>query len=980
MSTMLNEVFLGDETKLVDILIDNASFSRTAIQRIQDRAEQLVIRVRETRLEKSYLDAFLHQYDLSSDEGILLMCLAEALLRIPDKATIDKLIHDKITQADWKDHFAKSESMLVNAATWGLMLTGKILSSQKLIAKSGEPFIRRAIAHAMKILGTQFVMGQTIQEALTRSRPLEAQGYLFSYDMLGEAARTQHDADRYFRSYENAISKITGSGGISIKLSALHPRYEIAHRDTVVPYLTDKLLQLSLQAKKQGIGLTVDAEEAERLDISLEIIKAVFCHPELKTWEGFGIALQSYQKRGFYLIDELAELAHSQQKKLMVRLIKGAYWDAEIKNAQVKGLEGYPVFTRKTATDVSFLACAKKLLSYENAFYCAFATHNAYSLAAVLEMAGLRRDFEFQCLHGMGYTLYDQVVGPKHLNIPCRVYAPVGGHEDLLAYLVRRLLENGANTSFVNRIIDEKIPVSEIIMDPVQKLRNTQDKPNPHIPLPRNLYSGRKNSMGINLANDDEVKKLYAQLKNPTYEKVIAEKIDVETVINNAENAFVTWETTPVETRAQCLKKAADLLEERMPQFMSIVIDEGKKTIPDAIAEVREAIDFCRYYAEEALKHLAKPENMPGPTGETNQLFMRGRGPMVCISPWNFPLAIFMGQVTAALITGNPVIAKPAGQTTHIAMSAVSLLHEAGIPKNVLQLCPISGKLIGSKIVADNRIKGVIFTGSTETAQQINQTLANRTGAIVPLIAETGGQNAMIVDSSALPEQVVQDVITSAFMSAGQRCSALRVLFLQEDIADKTIEMLKGAMQQLTIGDPKLISTDIGPVIDEAARKTLQEHVEKMKKEATLIYQLDIPKNLKDTFFAPVAFEIKALSQLTREVFGPVLHIVRFKSNELDKVIEAINHTGYGLTMGIHSRIDETIHYIQKRMKAGNIYVNRSMIGAVVGTQPFGGEGLSGTGPKAGGPHYLLRLCTERTLTINTTAAGGNASLMSLGE
>ncbi len=1005
MSKILNEAFLGDEKILVEKLISAATLSPDSLNHIRQKAETLVTQVRNTRLNQGGLDAFLYQYDLSSNEGIALMCLAEALLRIPDKTTVNKLIRDKITKADWEDHLGKSESLFVNAATWGLMLTGKIISPTEkdshvlhktlktLVKRGGEPFIRKTMAHAMKILGNQFVMGQTISKALKRSEPLEKQGYLFSYDMLGEAARTMKDADRYFNAYQKAIEKIgeatagkspiTGSG-ISIKLSALHPRYEYAQREEIISYLTKKLLELALHCKKVNIGLTVDAEEAERLDISIDIIKNVFASPELKDWEGFGLALQSYQKRGYYLIDDLAEFARQHKKKFMVRLIKGAYWDGEIKNAQVKGYEGYPVFTRKTATDVSFLACAKKILSYSDAFYPAFATHNAYSLAAVLEMAKLNNvtQFEFQCLHGMGYTLYDQVVGKNKLNIPCRVYAPVGGHEDLLAYLVRRLLENGANTSFVNRIIDEKIPVSEIIMDPVKKLSETEQKPHPSIPLPRNLYgTSRANSKGINLTNPDDIKKLYENLKNPSYEKVDASHLDPETILQKAHGAYEHWEMTSVEHRAACLDKAANLLEERMPQFMSITIEEGKKTVPDAIAEVREAIDFCRYYAQQAREHLGKPQDMPGPTGETNQLFLRGRGPVVCISPWNFPLAIFMGQVTAALVTGNPVIAKPAGQTTHIAMAAVSLLHEAGIPKDVLQLCPISGKLIGSKIIPDNRIKGVIFTGSTETAQQINQTLANRSGQLVPFIAETGGQNAMIVDSSALPEQVVADVITSAFMSAGQRCSALRVLFLQDDIADKTIEMLKGAMETLKIGNPRELSTDIGPVIDNAAKKTLEDHIEKLKheKRAKLIYQIALAdEHAKDSFLGPVAFEIDNINLLTREVFGPVLHIVRYKAKELDKVIESINNTGYGLTMGIHSRIDETVQHIASRMKAGNIYVNRSMIGAVVGTQPFGGEGLSGTGPKAGGPHYLLRLCTERTVTINTTAAGGNASLMSL--
>jgi RHH-type proline utilization regulon transcriptional repressor/proline dehydrogenase/delta 1-pyrroline-5-carboxylate dehydrogenase len=1025
---LLDQYYLADETSTVENLIQAATLSADALSRISETAEKFVKQVRETRLTQSGLDAFLYQYDLSSDEGIALMCLAEALLRIPDKDTIDKLIRDKISQGDWEEHLGKSESLFVNAATWGLMLTGKIVSAnntkgltntlKKLIARGGEPFIRKTVAHAMKILGKQFVMGRNIEEAVKNASVYEKRGYSFSYDMLGEAARTQKDADRYFAAYQNAITYLnqSKSGEISVKLSALHPRYEFTQKEIVIPFIIERLLALSKQAQKSNISLTVDAEESERLDISLQIISAVFSHPDLKNYEGLGLAVQSYQKRAFYLIDELAKLADSQQKRLRIRLIKGAYWDTEIKNAQVKGFSGYPVFTRKMATDVSFLACAKKILNYSNAFYPAFATHNAYSLAAVLEMAGDKKDFEFQCLHGMGYTLYDQIIGKNNLNIPVRVYCPVGGHEDLLAYLVRRLLENGANTSFVNRIIDQEIPISEMIVDPVAKLKSLTRKPHPHILLPRDIYGPtRKNAMTINLSSHTEVEKLMIEMKkfeNKIYtshatassiekasgnkrdivspqnnQKIIGTLIeataeDIALTLNRSEKAFTEWEMTPVEIRATHLEKAADLLEKNMPELMQLVVSEGGKTIPDALAEIREAIDFCRYYADEARKHFAQPINMQGPTGETNQLFLRGRGPMVCISPWNFPLAIFMGQVSAALVSGNSVIAKPAMQTTLIGMRAVTLLHEAGIPEEVVQLLPASGKLVGSLVIGDPRIQGGIFTGSTETAQQIQKTLANRQGPIVPLIAETGGQNAMIVDSSSLPEQVVQDVITSAFMSAGQRCSALRVLFLQEDIADKTIEMLKGAMEELKIGDPHLLSTDVGTVIDPQAKKTLEEHVVQMTQKAKLIYKINLPSTLppSDSFFAPIAFEIKNIQQLTKEVFGPVLHIIRYKSSELDKVISDINNTGYGLTMGIHSRIDETVQYIAKRIKAGNIYVNRNMIGAVVGVQPFGGEGLSGTGPKAGGPHYLLRLCTERTLTINTTAAGGNASLMSLEE
>jgi RHH-type proline utilization regulon transcriptional repressor/proline dehydrogenase/delta 1-pyrroline-5-carboxylate dehydrogenase len=1028
---ILNKNYTTDETEIIKTLLATATLPSETLATIQVTAEQLVINVRNTRLKQGGLDAFLYQYDLSSDEGIALMCLAEALLRIPDSETINKLIRDKISHADWEEHLGKSESLFVNAATWGLMLTGKIMSAEeinasglskvlkRLIARGGEPLIRKTVAHAMTVLGKQFVMGRTIHEALKRAHEYEQRGYLFSYDMLGEAARTMEDADKYYKAYQKAIQSVskatqgkdpfTGSG-ISVKLSALHPRYEFAQRDYVVPFISERLLQLAVQAKQANIGLTVDAEEAERLSISLEIIQQVFCDPLLNGWEGLGIAIQSYQKRGFYLIDWLAELAHSQKKRLGLRLIKGAYWDSEIKNAQVKGWSGYPVFTRKIATDVSFIACAKKILSYPDAFYPAFATHNAYSLAAILAIAGHRRDFEFQCLHGMGYTLYDQVVGKNNFNIPCRVYAPVGGHEDLLAYLVRRLLENGANTSFVNRIIDETIPVSEIIADPVAKLATQAIKPHPNIPLPCDLFGAhRKNSKGINMSDPLELATLMSAMqplavkqyqayaiKPDGNKRIIYSPIDnrrslgflyetpaadINIVLLIADRAFQAWEMTPVNQRALFLEKAADLLENRTAELMSLLIREGGKTLPDALAEVREAVDFCRYYAMQAREHIDQPQTMPGPTGESNQLFLRGRGPMICISPWNFPLAIFMGQVAAALVTGNTVIAKPAMQTALIGMAAVQLLHEAGIPKDVIQLLPASGKLIGNQLIPDDRIKGVIFTGSTETAQQINQTLAQRNGPIVPLIAETGGQNAMIVDSSALPEQVVADVITSAFMSAGQRCSALRVLFLQEDIADKTIQMLIGAMAELKLGNPQFLQTDIGPVIDHGTKKTLEEHFHHMQKEAKLLYQVPLHDDAQyGSYFAPCVFEIKNLQQLTREVFGPILHIIRFRSYELDKVINDINATGYGLTMGIHSRIDETVHYIAQRIKAGNIYVNRNMIGAVVGVQPFGGENLSGTGPKAGGPHYLTRLCTERTLTINTTAAGGNASLMSISD
>lgn len=1031
----ITKAYHQDETECVEHLIKEATLPQPALDRIAATTRKLVSEVRKRRLERGGLDAFLYQYDLSSTEGIALMCLAEALLRIPDTTTVDHLVRDKVATANWAAHVGQSESFFVNAATWGLLLTGKILGNgqppthplrsglKRFLERSSAPVIRQATKQAMKLLGHQFVMGETIADALKRARSSEKKGYRFSYDMLGEAARTQKDAERYLTAYRDAIDAIgkesNGRGviegpGISIKLSALHPRYEFANREEVLASLVPKLLALATQAKSYNIGLTVDAEEAERLDLSLDIIEAVFCNSALSGWEGFGLAVQSYQKRALPVLDWLTHLARRQKRRLMVRLIKGAYWDSEIKNAQVKGLNSYPVFTRKSSTDISFLACAKKILAAPDAFYPQFATHNAYSFAAVLEMAGSRRDFEFQCLHGMGYTLYDQVVGPAHMNLPCRVYAPVGGHEDLLPYLVRRLLENGANTSFVNRIIDADLPLEDIIADPVAKVRQLAVKPHPQIPLPCDLFSNeRRNSMGIDLTAEDELTHLTEQmvaaskqrwtampiingveehgspraLLDPSDKQRVAGEVceatpeQVDSALKHAVKAAESWDRQPVATRAACLDKAADLLQQRMPEFMAIAVREAGKTLADAIGEVREAIDFCRYYAAQARQEFAQPLVFPGPTGESNQMTFHGKGVIACISPWNFPLAIFTGQVSAALVTGNAVIAKPAEQTPLMAAAMVRLLHEAGIPKAVLQFLPGRGEVIGARLVSDPRVNGVVFTGSTETARAINQSLANKQGPIATLIAETGGQNVMIVDSSSLPEQAVMDVISSAFNSAGQRCSALRVLFVQDDVAPKIIEMLKGAMAELKVGDPARLDTDIGPVIDEDAKAMLDAHLERMSKEAQLLYQVKLPSETANgTYFAPCAFIIDDIKQLKREVFGPVLHIVRYAEKDLDKVIASINDTGYGLTLGIQSRIDGKIEYIKKHVKVGNVYVNRNIIGAVVGVQPFGGEGLSGTGPKAGGPNYLHRLCTERAVCVNTTASGGNASLLCIGD
>lgn len=1033
---VMNQAYRRDEAECVNTLIQATTLSDAMWQEIQKNAKTLVEQVRAERVGKGGLDAFLMQYDLSTEEGIALMCLAEATLRVPDSETVNRLIQDKITAADWQAHCGKSDSYFVNAASWALMLTGKILNPQQtnghyfipVLRRLGEPVIRQAVAQAMRILGKQFVMGRTIVEALQRSKKDAKQGYRFSYDMLGEAARTQVDAERYYHAYEEAIAAIAKSeqgkdvyqsAGISIKLSALYPRYEFAQQAVCLPVLTQRLKQLALQAKAANINLTVDAEEADRLDLSLDLIAAVLSDDEFRGWNGFGLAVQAYQKRAFYLIDWLADLAKRCQCKLMVRLVKGAYWDYEIKDSQVKGLEGYPVFTRKMNTDVSYLACAKKLLDYGDLFYPQFATHNAYTVAAILTLVGERRDFEFQCLKGMGHALYDQITPKDKRAIPCRVYAPVGQHEDLLPYLVRRLLENGANTSFVNRIVDEKTPIDQLIQHPTLETQKMGGKGHSKIPLPMDIYGvARQNSRGIDLSDRDHLEKLSQQMEQalqkkwqalPTFQvsdsshekeknhsiktvsdpssrdRIIgtviqASQEDLELALQQATAAQSGWDALGVETRATYLLRLADLLQDSQAELMAILVREAGKTIPDALGEVREAIDFCRYYAMLGRQMLA-PVQLPGPTGEENILYTHGRGVILCVSPWNFPLAIFTGQVVAGLVAGNCVLAKPAEQTPLIAARAIDLMHQAGIPKAVVQLLPGKGSVIGAAAVADLRIHGIMFTGSTETARGINQTLANREGEMIPFIAETGGQNVLIADSTALPEQLVVDVMASAFNSAGQRCSALRVLYIQAEIADKFITMLQGAMAEIQLGEPGWLATDVGPVIDEKSRATLEAHAQRMSEVGKLIYQIAMPSHLEQgSFFAPRAYEIPSLDLLKREVFGPILHVIRYQSHELDSVIQSINSTGYGLTFGIHSRIKSKVRFIQERIQAGNIYVNRNMIGAVVGVQPFGGEKLSGTGPKAGGPHYLTRLIHERTVSENTTAAGGNASLMTLDE
>jgi RHH-type proline utilization regulon transcriptional repressor/proline dehydrogenase/delta 1-pyrroline-5-carboxylate dehydrogenase len=1003
----INEAYRAPELQTVQTLLKAAQLDPKMNNAIQDAAISLVTAVRAGRKKNLGIDSFLTEYSLSSEEGIALMCLAEALLRVPDDSTINSLIKDKIASVDWKSHQGQSDSFFINATTWALMLTGSVLAPEKattrlnqaimtVLNRSGEGVVRMAVEKGMRIMSKQFVMGRTIKEALKRAKKKEAQGYRYSYDMLGEAALTEADAERYFKAYAAAIDAIGTEAkdmgvmyakpGISIKLSALHPRYQEAHRDRVLSELGPKLLTLAQMAKQHAITLTIDAEESERLELSMDVIERVFEDPSLMGWDGFGLAVQSYQKRAFYLLDWLADMARRNHRRIMVRLIKGAYWDSEIKKTQMQGLNEYPVFTRKVFTDLSFQACAKKILTMTDVIYPQFATHNAYSVALIMSLVGDYRDFEFQCLHGMGTELYEQIVPENCYNIPCRIYAPVGSHEDLLPYLVRRLLENGANSSFVNRIVDESAPIADLVEDPVQKSSDLLNKINHNIPLPANIFSPeRLNSIGIDLSSRSIRAELQTELANlepfnwqvgsivgnqslqtgkslpidsPQTNQIIGQYIaangeDIEHALNEAEQAFGAWGKTSVAERSACLLRFADLLEENMALCMAILCLEAGKTWSDAIGEVREAVDFCRYYAAQATKLLAEPLHLKGYTGESNVLTLHPRGTILCISPWNFPLAIFTGQIVAALVTGNCVIAKPAEQTPVIAFHAVQWMRKAGFPAGVIQLLTGSGSTIGAALVSDKRIKGVIFTGSTQTANRIHKSLAARE-EIIPLIAETGGQNAMIVDSSALLEQVTLDVMNSAFGSAGQRCSALRVLFVQEEVYPRMKDLLKGAMSELCIGDPRWLSTDVGPVIDEDALTSLQAHVTHLSQNHEVIYQCTLPKECSSgNFMAPTALAIEHLQVLEKEVFGPVLHV-------------------------IHSRLNSTVDYIRERVHVGNCYVNRNMIGAVVGLQPFGGEGLSGTGPKAGGPFYLQRMCVERTVTVDTTAAGGNASLMSI--
>jgi RHH-type proline utilization regulon transcriptional repressor/proline dehydrogenase/delta 1-pyrroline-5-carboxylate dehydrogenase len=1002
-------------------LLAQASLGAAVEARIDARAVKLVEAVRARAGGLGGIEDFLHEYSLSTREGLALMVLAEALLRVPNAATADRLIEDKLAAGDWSHHDVKSHAILVSASAWALGISARIIHPgetpegivDSLAKRLGLPAVRAAVRQAMRLLGSHFVLGQTIDEALARAaaRP----EFRYSFDMLGEGARTAADAARYFDAYAHAIAAIGTSArgalpdrpGISIKLSALYPRYEPLARARVLTELAPRLLALARQAKAHGLNLTVDAEEADRLELSLELIGLVLADPTLRGWDGFGLAVQAYQKRAPQVIDWIIAAAEMLDARMMVRLVKGAYWDTEIKRAQERGLADYPVFTRKAMTDLTYMACARKLLAARPRIFPQFATHNALTVASVIGEAGGVAGYEFQRLHGMGAALYDALMADEP-GTACRVYAPVGEHRDLLAYLVRRLLENGANSSFVSVAADPTVPVDDILRRPQAQIGDARHARHPRIVLPADLYApARRNSAGVEFGDRAAVTALIAEIGSgpPTQaqaapvidgaviegrRRAVLSPIDGSIVgqvsegddaiaaaaMDAAAAGFRPWAGTPVTQRAAALERAADLVEAQRGALIGLLACEGGRTIADAVAEVREAVDLCRYYAAQARTALA-PEQMPGPTGETNELHYRGRGVFVCVSPWNFPLAIFIGQVAAALAAGNSVVAKPAEQTPLVAAEAVRLLHAAGVPASALHLVPSDGRA-GARIIADHRVAGVAFTGSTEVARAIAGALAAKDGPIVPLIAETGGINAMIVDATALPEQVTDDVIASAFRSAGQRCSALRLLCVQDDVADAMLEMIAGAAAELELGDPREPATDVGPVIDADAKARLDRWVAGHAARGRVRFRWDRARSLPPagTYVAPALVDLDRASDLTEEVFGPILHVVRWPAEGLDRVLDDIAASGFGLTLGIHSRIDATVDRVVARLATGNVYVNRNMIGAVVGTQPFGGCGLSGTGPKAGGPNYLRRFATEQTVTINSAAIGGNASLL----
>jgi RHH-type proline utilization regulon transcriptional repressor/proline dehydrogenase/delta 1-pyrroline-5-carboxylate dehydrogenase len=987
--------YAPDDQVIAARLLQSAGLSAAQDERINRTAARLIEAIRNNDDPLGGVEDMLREFALSTKEGLALMVLAEALLRVPDARTADRFIEDRLGQGDFVHHETRSSAFLVNASAWALGMSARVIQPGetpqgtigRLAKRLGVPAVRAATRQAMRLMGSHFVLGETIEGALERAQPHTATAPRYSFDMLGEAARTAADAERYFNSYASAIDAIgRGAGhrplpdrpGISVKLSALHPRYEAVSHRRVMTELVPRLIDLARRAKTHDLNFTVDAEEADRLELSLDVIAAALANASLKGWDGFGLAIQAYQKRASEVIDYVDGLARALDRRMMVRLVKGAYWDTEIKRAQERGLDDYPVFTRKAMTDLNYVACARKLLALRPRIFPQFATHNALTVATVLELADGEASFEFQRLHGMGEALYAQLSQDRP-GLACRTYAPVGSHRDLLAYLVRRLLENGANSSFVALAADESIPVATLLRRPADiiGIGTPENARHPDIALPHDLYRPQRlNSRGIEFGERAALDQLVAAVAdNPKHinRAVDIRPEDVPRMVAAARDGFGAWSRTAAESRAVMLERAADLLEQRRARFIALLQSEGGKTLDDALSEVREAADFCRYYAAEGRKLFGVGDAMPGPTGESNVLRLRGRGVFVAISPWNFPLAIFLGQVTAALMAGNSVIAKPAEQTPLIAAEAIRLLHEAGIPASALHLAQGDGR-IGAALVAHPDIAGVAFTGSTEVARSINRTLAAKDGPIVPLIAETGGINAMIVDATALPEQVADDVVTSAFRSAGQRCSALRLLYVQDDVADRMIEMIAGAARELKIGDVSDVSVQVGPVIDAEAKQRLDAHIARLKKEARVHFAGTAPDG---NFVAPHIFELSRADQLTEEVFGPVLHVVRYPADGLAAVLHSIERTGYGLTLGIHSRIDDTVEDVIDRLQTGNVYVNRNMIGAVVGVQPFGGHGLSGTGPKAGGPHYLARFATEQTVTINTAAAGGNAALLS---
>ncbi|MCT4348107.1 bifunctional proline dehydrogenase/L-glutamate gamma-semialdehyde dehydrogenase PutA [Vibrio sp. NC2] len=1011
--TLISPLYMVDETQWLEQLLPLATPSESEKQQITDKTTSLIEAIRADKTSIQMIDALLLEYSLDTQEGILLMCLAEALMRIPDSATADALIRDKLSVADWKSHLKNSDSVFVNASTWGLMLTGKVvgLSSNeqsagqavnRLVNKLSEPVIRKAMHQAMKVMGHQFVLGRSIAEAQKNGKSMRDKGFTYSYDMLGEAALTTADANKYFKDYLMAIeavgrdtyvsSKSSPAPSVSIKLSALHPRYEVANEDRVLTELCDTLEQLLRRAVELDVAITIDAEEADRLELSLKLFEKLYRTDLVKGWGKFGLVIQAYSKRALPVLVWLNRLAKEQGDLIPLRLVKGAYWDSEIKWSQQAGFTDYPVYTRKEATDVAYLACARYLLSpsVRGNIFPQFASHNAHTVSAIAVMTE-HKDFEFQRLHGMGDSLYNHAMEAYQQSV--RIYAPVGSHKDLLPYLVRRLLENGANSSFVHRLVDARCPVAELTQHPVDMLLAFDTLHNTKIPLPPAVFPERKNSYGVNIDIESEAHQFEEQVKgflnnqwtagpvingeslaesmikaDQNVEQVTApydRRINVGQVafanldhvsvaITGADAAFADWNATSVETKAAALDKLADLMEDNLAELVAICHQEAGKTIHDSVDEVREAVDFCRYYAKQA-DNLQGFE-LKGFDGQTRIASRQGRGVFVCISPWNFPLAIFLGQITAALVAGNTVVAKPAEQTSLIAARAVELMNEAGFPAGTIQLLPGRGAEIGSALTSHDAIAGVAFTGSTPTAQRINVSLASRNAKPVPFIAETGGQNAMIVDSTALPEQVVRDVIRSAFASAGQRCSALRVLYIQEDIADRVVALIHGAMDELSVGIPHLHKTDVGPVIDQNAKQKLMAHLENMTNTQKKVAQLSLGSDCEHgDFVPPSAFEIDDISCLKEEQFGPVLHIVRFKASELAQVVDQINQTGFGLTMGIHSRNETTYRWIEKHIRVGNCYINRDQVGAVVGVQPFGGQGLSGTGPKAGGPHYLYR-------------------------